>query len=168
MTNENCKLDDIDLALIDVLQQDGTMTLPDIRDALIKRKITRDLSNLSRRIKRLQEENFITFRAVPNYERIGLPHITLVKVRIARTQARSLWKTFDAFEETIRACFPFVILSHKVDGEWSYVLKILARDRDHFEQMHVMLSNLEAVDDIETMTVIGQFIAPVPVSLIEG
>lgn len=65
-------LDEIDLALLQLLREDANRRLADLAQELERKSLGIHVSNISRRVKRLTEEGFLRFEAITNTSPLSL------------------------------------------------------------------------------------------------
>lgn len=120
-------MDRIDVAIMEVLQQDGR-----IPNAALAEKIGLSQSACSRRLDNLEKAGAIRgYHAQLSNDVLG--HRTTVIVHISLSG--QFEKTLSEFEAAIRRC-PNVLSCHLMSGEYDYILRIAARDLADYERIH--------------------------------
>lgn len=121
------KLDRIDIAILDTLQQDGR-----ISNAALAEKIGLSQSACSRRLDNLERSGVIKgyhaelSNAALGYRMTAIVHISL---------SGQFEKTLSEFEAAVKRC-PNVLSCHLMSGEYDYILRIAARDLEDYERIH--------------------------------
>ncbi|EQB30301.1 Lrp/AsnC family transcriptional regulator [Sphingobium ummariense] len=118
-------IDDIDLQILGELQEDGRMTNVDLA-----RKVGLTAPPCLRRVRALEEMGAITsYHAVVDPAMLGYT-ITVFAMVSLKSQAEADLK---AFEDHI-AALPEVRECHMLNGEIDFILKVVARDLQSFQQ----------------------------------
>ncbi len=116
---ENAGLDALDWRLIDLLQNDGSLS-----NAALVEKIGLSASQISRRRARLEERGVVTgYRALIDPAAIGLGITVFIHVALdmhSRDNARR-------FRDLVRLT-PAVLEAHALTGEADYLLKVAVGD----------------------------------------
>ena len=116
-------LDDIDLAMLDLLQADGA-----ISNAALGDKLSLSVTPCWRRRKRLQDEGVIKdYQANLGRRMLGLDVLAFVQIQFG-THADDAPDTF----EKAMHLLPEVLSCHKITGDADYLLQILATDLDAY------------------------------------
>ena len=124
------KLDSIDWAILDILQQDAALPIHAIGD-----RVGLSTNPCWRRIRRMEEEGIVARRvALLNSERLGLATTVFVAIRTNRHDPGWL----AAFAEGI-ACIPEITECHRMAGEVDYLLKLCVRDIAHYDRIYQRL-----------------------------
>jgi len=117
-------LDRIDRKILALLQRDCSTTL-----AEIAAQVGLSTSPCWRRITQLEQARIIKRRvAVLDRTRLGMEVVAFVTVRLSQHGRQNL----ENFERTIRD-FPEVLECFTVTGDMDFILKIVAKDIQHFE-----------------------------------
>ena len=126
------ELDKIDRKILDLLQNDATLSLNDLVEA-----VNLTTTPCWKRLKKLEEAGVIQKRvALLNPEKLGLSFTAFVLV-----------KTSDHSHEWYRqfvstACeFPEVMEFYRMAGEYDYMLKVLVKDMHCFDRFYKKLVN---------------------------
>lgn len=115
-------VDELDLAILNLLRQDGRMTVKDISDQLDRRRAT-----VHNRIAKMEENGTIKgYTVIPDFSKLGF-HITVYILAAVHQQ------TFEGAEqpESISAQIskiPYITEVHNITGEWDYLIKARVRD----------------------------------------
>jgi len=117
------ELDSADLTILRLLQQDGTLS-----NAQLAEHLSLSVTPCWRRLKRLQDEGYITgYQANLNRRKLGLDVLAFVQLRFMVVTDASVKQ----FEEIIRI-HPAVLSCHKITGEADYMLQVVAADLDAY------------------------------------
>ena len=112
-------LDRYDRKILEILQQDGRITVTDLAARIGLSKTPCQI-----RMRRLEERGFIRgYRADIDPERIGRGHIAFVQVSLADTRSAAL----AAFNESVGAVAE-IEQCHMIAGGFDYLLKVRSRD----------------------------------------
>jgi len=138
-------MDDIDRKILSELQRDGRQTLTELAD-----RVQLTLSPCHRRLRELERDQVITgYRAMVDPSAVGFGFHSLLFV----TMRESTRDVIAAFEESV-APVPFVYDADRLCAEPDYLLKVVARDLDHFQQIYdEQLSALPGVQKLITTLV---------------
>lgn len=135
-------LDAQDIRILELLQQDATLTSQQIAEA-----VNMSQSPCWRRINRLQEQGFIAARtALLDRQKLGMEVITFTTVNLAAQSRADL----EAFESRV-VLFPEVLECYTMTGIWDYMLKVVTRDIRHYEifvREHLM--SLEHIGEVHS------------------
>lgn len=121
------ELDKIDRNIIGILQRDATVSVQDIAGQV-------GLTNNPcwRRIKRLEEQGVIERRvAIVNPKAIGLGITAFVSIRIDSHNQQWLTSFADSIEQISE-----IIECHRMTGDVDYLLKVLVRDLEHYDNVY--------------------------------
>lgn len=119
----NIELDQIDLTILRLLQQDGTLSNPALAE-----QVSLSVTPCWRRLKRLEQKGYITgYQATLSRRKLGLGILAFVQLSFAQASDVSAQR----FEETILA-HPAVLSCHKVTGQCDYLLQVVASDLDAY------------------------------------
>ncbi len=118
-------LDEIDLAILALLQEDGRMSNVDLA-----RKVGLTAPPCLRRVRALEESGLIeSYHAALNGPALGYTIMVFAMVSL-KSQAEIDLK---AFEDHV-ATLPEVRECHMLNGEIDFILKVVARDLQSFQQ----------------------------------
>ncbi len=118
-------IDDIDLQILGELQKDGRMT-----NVELARKVGLTAPPCLRRVRALEEAGAITsYHAVVDPAMLGYT-ITVFAMVSLKSQAEADLK---AFQDHV-AALPDVRECHMLNGEIDFILKVVARDLQSFQQ----------------------------------
>ncbi len=118
------KLDDIDLKILKILQEEGRVTNLDIA-----KRVGITAPPCLRRVRALEDEGFIKgYHAELNANLLGYDLVVFAMVGL-HSQAES---DLRAFEEMVNR-WPMVREAYMLNGEIDFILKVVARDLNHFQ-----------------------------------
>ena len=121
-------LDRTDLQLLDALQRDATLSM-----AQLGERVGLSATPCWKRIKRLQDEGYITARlAILDRKKVGLPVTVFVSVRT--TQHDEKWLARFA---AIVTAMPEVLEFHRMSGDVDYMLKVVVGVFDGADHEHL-------------------------------
>lgn len=121
---QQIKIDDIDLEILKALQEDGRIT-----NVKLSEKVGITPPPCLRRVKSLEDAGFIKgYHADLNAGRLGYDLVVFAMVGLD-SQAES---DLQAFEELVGG-WPMVREAYMLNGEIDFMLKIVARDLNHFQ-----------------------------------
>lgn len=113
------QLDQIDRTILEVLGQDGRISVADLA-----RRVGLSKSPTQARLRRLEAEGVITgYRALMDPIQLGLDHVAFVEVRLDDTREAAL----AAFNAKI-AQVPEIEEAHLIAGNFDYLLKVRTQD----------------------------------------
>lgn len=123
-------LDRTDLQLLDALQRDATLSM-----AQLGERVGLSATPCWKRIKRLQDEGYITARlAILDRKKVGLPVTVFVSVRT--TQHDEKWLARFA---AIVTAMPEVLEFHRMSGDIDYMLKVVTGSIDGYDRFYKKL-----------------------------
>jgi Lrp/AsnC family leucine-responsive transcriptional regulator len=118
-------LDKVDRQLLGELQRNGRLSV-----AELARRVHRSLTPCLKRLQRLEREGIIQgYAAKLNAQRLGFQVLAFVEVSVDRTTPDVLERFHAAVRELaeVEEC-------HMIAGTFDYLLKIRARNLDHFRR----------------------------------
>lgn len=119
-------MDQWDRHIIELLQRDGRMTNVDLSE-----KIGLSESPTLRRVRQLEDEGVINrYTAVVDQRKLGLEVTAFVLVVMEKQPDTST----EAFHEAVIA-EPHIIECHAMSGSHDYLMKVVARNMDHFSAL---------------------------------
>ena len=120
-------LDAIDKKILVTLQKRGKLSNADLSEI-----VGLSTSACHRRVGRLEAEGYIRdYVALLDSRAIGLPSTVFVEITLSVQSDEVL----DAFEKAV-ARIPDVLECHLMAGTADYLLKVVARDTEHFAALH--------------------------------
>lgn len=123
-------LDRTDIQLLDALQRDATLSMAQLGEV-----VGLSPTPCWKRIKRLQDEGYITARlAVLDRKKVGLPVTVFVSVRT--TQHDEKWLA--RFAAVVTA-MPEVLEFHRMSGDVDYLLKVVTSSIDGYDRFYKKL-----------------------------
>jgi DNA-binding Lrp family transcriptional regulator len=121
------KTDDIDRAILNVLQKKGRISNAELADL-----VNLSASACHRRVQRLEKDGFIKeYVALLSPRKIGVPTTVFVEITLS-AQADEVLENF----EKAVARIPDVLECHLMAGAADYILKVVAEDTDDFARIH--------------------------------
>lgn len=134
-------LDSKDKLILDLLQKDASLSVAELAE-----QVNLTVSPCWKRLKRLQDENYILKRvALLNEQKLGLALTAFVNIK---TQNHSnAW--FDRFVAGV-GDFAEVIEFYRMAGEYDYMMKVLVKDMAAFDVFYKRLVN--CVDGLTDVT----------------
>lgn len=133
-------LDDIDLAILALLQRDGRISNVDLA-----RAVGLTAPPCLRRVRALEDGGFIqSYHARINGNALGYT-ITVFAMVSLKSQAEADLK---AFEEHV-ATLPEIRECHMLNGEIDFILKIVSHDLQSFQQF--LTANLTSAANVESI-----------------
>ncbi|SMF02947.1 Lrp/AsnC family transcriptional regulator [Pseudogulbenkiania subflava] len=132
-------MDRIDRQLLELLQREGRLSTAELAE-----RVALSPTPVARRLKRLEEEGFISgYRAVLDRRRLKLATTVFVSVRLMhhREDASRL------FEDAVQL-MDEVISCHVVSGAYDYLLEVVVPDLPGYERVVRKLQTLSMVQDM--------------------
>ncbi|MAK89688.1 MAG: AsnC family transcriptional regulator [Oceanospirillaceae bacterium] len=145
------KLDRIDLHILELLQENGSLSNLELAD-----KVGLSPSPCSRRVKALEDSGLIEgYRAHLNAGLLGLDLLALISISMDRHTP----ERFENFERQVAACAE-VLECYLITGQAAdYVLKIIVRDMNAFQQFLLgTLTRIEGVTGVHSSFVMRKVI----------
>lgn len=146
----SAELDNLEIRILEILQRDATIPL-----AALAEKLHSSKSVVWRRLQRMLDSGVIRERvAIVDPRKVGFNVLIFVRVRMGAHDRDLLPK----FMEKVKT-FPQVLECHALLGDVDFLLKVVARDLDDYDQFFSKkLSRIEGVREIISSIAIGQFI----------
>ncbi len=134
-------IDKVDRKILAILQQDSTVSLNDIAEA-----VNLTTTPCWKRLKKLEELGVINKRvALLEPEALGLSLTVFVMIQ-TNDHSHEWYRKFVATVEE----FPEVMEFYRMAGEYDYMMKVLAKDMNDFDQFYKKLVN--SVDGLNNVT----------------
>lgn len=148
MKKDSVKLDKLDIHILELLQQDVSLPVAEIAQRVASSKTV-----VWRRIQKYLKDGVIRERvAILDHHRIGLSVMVIAQVKMARHGKDVL----PNFLKAIRT-FPQVIECHTLMGDVDFLLKIMLRSVDDYEQFFWQkLSKIEGVQEVSSSISMSQ------------
>lgn len=141
------KLSGEDFALLRALQADSHQA-----NAAIGVRINKSESWVSRRIADLMSAGIISGRhAAVDPAKIGLKTTVYLLVSLKHHGDGNIEK----FEAAVEA-MPNAVEWARLSGSWDFMVKLLVRDAEHYEELHDKLSKLPLISRVRSKLVIGR------------
>lgn len=135
-------MDLVDAKILREVQSDAGRSMAEIAESLAM-----STSAYHRRLKALEQSGAISgYAAVLNSKALGLRLQAFVEIRLSDQSQQ----TMDRFEEAANS-FDEILSCHLLSGDADYMLRIAARDLDHFDRLHRdCLAKLPSVSSIKS------------------
>jgi len=134
-------VDRTDKKIIAELQADGRLSLTELAD-----KVGLSLSPCHRRVKNLEETGIISgYRAQIDTARLGLSFSVIVFVSLEKADRQAV----SSFEKAV-VDVPEVISAQRLFGNPDYMLHVLTRDMESFQQLYDL--DLSALPGVQRLT----------------
>jgi Lrp/AsnC family leucine-responsive transcriptional regulator len=152
------KLDAIDHKLLDILQANGKIT-----NAQLSKDVGLSPAPTLERVKKLEQSGIIqSYHAQVNREKVGLGVMTYVQVTLKGHQKSII----EAFTNKINKV-PEIIECHHVTGQCDFLLKVIAKDINHYQQLIMdTINEIDVVASTQTMVILQTIknskVLPVP------
>ncbi|CAG19381.1 MULTISPECIES: Lrp/AsnC family transcriptional regulator [Photobacterium] len=125
-------LDNVDKTLLRLLQQNGTMALADLAEA-----VNLTTTPCWKRLKRLEESGILRKRvALLDPIKLGLSFTAFVQIKTSNHSKE--W--YHCFVETVSE-FPEVMEFYRMAGEYDYMMKVQVADMAAFDNFYKKLVN---------------------------
>jgi DNA-binding Lrp family transcriptional regulator len=160
-TAETLILDDIDRKILAELQEDGRMT-----NVELARRAGISAPPCLRRVRRLEEAGYIAgYHAATDAQKLGWQIAFFVIVGL-ESQKQTVLEAFEA----LVAGWPEVRECHMIRGGGDFLLKLVARDAAHENQLTARLTNGPTVTKVQTLQTIrtSRALAGVPMERFGG
>nr|WP_038149928.1 Lrp/AsnC family transcriptional regulator [Vibrio litoralis] len=134
-------LDKVDKTLLNMLQQDATVSLQELADT-----VNLTTTPCWKRLKRLEEQGMIDKKvALLNPEKLGLSFVAFALIK-TNNHSNEWYQTFvDTVSE-----FPEVMEFYRMAGEFDYMMKVLVSDMKTYDEFYKKLVN--SVEGISNVT----------------
>lgn len=138
MKTERITLDRTDKRILELLQQDGSLSNLELAD-----KVGLSPSPCSRRVKALEDSGLISgYRALLDARKLGLDLQAMISISMDKHTP----ERFEQFEAQVRAC-PEILECYLITGQAAdYVLKVLVEDMEAYQQF--LLGTLTRIDGV--------------------
>ncbi len=154
-------LDQTDRKILEILQTDATLSASDIAD-----RVGLSQSPCWRRINRLEKRGIIRRRvALLDQRALGLNVVVFAHIKLSAHGRKSL----PEFENAIRN-FPEVLDCFTTTGEVDYILKVVTRNIESYEQFfRNSLSQLPSVQEVNSTVALSNIktTTALPLGLVE-
>jgi len=136
------KLDGIDKSILKVLQENARISNVDLAN-----EVGLSPSACSRRLEQLHKSGVIEgYQAIISNRALGQTITAIVHITLDRQAGREL----DFFEKAVADC-PHIVACFLMSGEHDYIIRVNARDMEHFEYIHKhWLSNLPGISRMQS------------------
>lgn len=121
------KLDQIDLAILRTLQENGRISNADLAD-----RVGLSASSCSRRLDILEKSGVISgYHARVSHKALDYKMIVIVHISLTGQFA----KTLAEFEAAVKRV-PNVLVCYLMSGEYDYILRVACKDLEDYERIH--------------------------------
>jgi DNA-binding Lrp family transcriptional regulator len=121
------KLDNIDLAILKTLQENGRISNADLAD-----RIGLSASSCSRRLDILEKSGVISgYHARVSHKALDYKMIVIVHISLSGQFA----KTLAEFEAAVKRV-PNILVCYLMSGEYDYILRVACKDLEDYERIH--------------------------------
>ena len=153
------QIDLIDLKILEILQKNSQKTLKEISQS-----INLSLTPTHDRIKRLEIDGYLNkYVAILDRKKLGIGLIVHCQVTLDKQTKNN----FTEFERTILT-YPEVVECSMVSGSFDYLLKLVIKDMDNYNQFYQQkLAVLASVAHISTLFVIQEIKSSTQIPLSE-
>ena len=141
------KLDEIDKKILNILQQNGRIT-----NAQLASEVGLSPPPMLERVKKLEKNGIIQkYVAVLDYKKIDKSTMVFVSLSLARHRIKSI----DQVNQEILK-LPEVLECYHIAGEQDYLLKIVVKDVQEYEQFILKkLAQISAISKIKSYVVLS-------------
>jgi DNA-binding Lrp family transcriptional regulator len=121
------KLDQIDLAILKTLQENGRISNADLAD-----RVGLSASSCSRRLDILEKSGVISgYHARVSHKALDYKMMVIVHISLSGQFA----KTLAEFEAAVKRV-PNILVCYLMSGEYDYILRIACKDLEDYERIH--------------------------------
>jgi Lrp/AsnC family transcriptional regulator, leucine-responsive regulatory protein len=121
------KLDQIDLAILKTLQENGRISNADLAD-----RVGLSASSCSRRLDILEKSGVISgYHARVSHKALDYKMMVIVHISLSGQFA----KTLAEFEAAVKRV-PNVLVCYLMSGEYDYILRVACKDLEDYERIH--------------------------------
>jgi Lrp/AsnC family transcriptional regulator, leucine-responsive regulatory protein len=121
------KLDQIDLAILKTLQENGRISNADLAD-----RVGLSASSCSRRLDILERSGVISgYHARVSHKALDYKMMVIVHISLSGQFA----KTLAEFEAAVKRV-PNVLVCYLMSGEYDYILRVACKDLEDYERIH--------------------------------
>ena len=121
------KLDQIDLAILKTLQENGRISNADLAD-----RVGLSASSCSRRLDILERSGVISgYHARVSHKALDYRMMVIVHISLSGQFA----KTLAEFEAAVKRV-PNILVCYLMSGEYDYILRIACKDLEDYERIH--------------------------------
>ena len=141
------KFDKIDKKILNILQENGRITNADLAS-----KVGLSPPPMLERVKKLEKNGIITkYVALLDPKKIDKSTIIFVSLTLARHRLKSIDQVKDEFSN-----FPEVLECYSITGEEDYLLKVMVRDVEEYENFMLnKLAKIPAISRIKSFVVLS-------------
>ena len=156
----NMALDDLDRAILSILQAEGRTSIADLA-----RRIDLSAPATHARLRQLEEAGYIQrYAALLDRERVGYDMLCFIQVGLQLHQPEQV--------EAVRVAMrdlPEVLECHHITGEYDYLLKVVVRNRKDLERFVLeRLTPIRGIARIHTSLVLTEVKSTTALPITEG
>ena len=141
MEESELKLDRIDFRILDLLQEDASLSNADVAE-----RVGLSANACWRRTRRLEEQGVIRKRvALLSQEKLSLNVTVFVGIRTNEHNDRWLKKFADGVRQ-----IPEVVEFYRMSGDTDYMLKIVVRDIADYDRVYKKLISVVPLHDVSS------------------
>jgi len=142
------EFDDIDRAILRILQADGRVSNADLA-----RQVRLSPPAVHARVRRLEEAGVIRgYVALMDHEALGFELLCLINISMERHRRKDIEQVRQAVQD-----MPEVLECHHLTGEFDYQLKVVVHNRKELEQFVIdRLSTIPGIAHIRTSLVFSE------------
>ncbi|MGJ7505683.1 Lrp/AsnC family transcriptional regulator [Variovorax sp. ZT5P49] len=119
------ELDEIDRAILQILQTDGRLA-----NAEIAGRVSLSPPACWKRLKRLEEHVILGYHAALNPQALGWGLFAFISISLDSHSEKAM-RTFEAGVMAL----PSVVACHNVSGKYDYLLQVVVRDMEAFHEL---------------------------------
>ena len=142
------EVDKTDLKILKLLQENAQLTFKEI-----SQQINLSITPIHDRIKRMEKEGVIEkYVTILNKKKVGTSLVVYCNITLDKQTRHN----FTEFEERVTQ-FPEVVECHIVSGGFDYLLKVITKDMESYNQFHQQkLSVMSSVAHIHSFFVMSE------------
>ena len=143
------KIDAVDKKILKILQQEGRVT-----NAQLSKEIGLSPAPTLERVKKLEQIGYIEgYHGVLSREKVGLGVATFVQVSLKSHNKKTIEKFVGAIDKIDE-----VIECHHTTGSCDFILKVVSKDISSYQKLMLeKITNIEEIDDMESMVILSTF-----------
>ncbi|MEN8138184.1 MAG: Lrp/AsnC family transcriptional regulator [Bacteroidota bacterium] len=140
-------MDEIDKKILGALQKDARMTMKELAN-----EVGISTTPVYERVKRLQRNGTLSFKAVVDKKKVGYSMIVFCQVTLNSHEI----DTINNFEKRINS-LPEIVESYHTAGSFDYLLKVIVKDMNHYQSFLVeKLSSTKVMANIQSVFVMSE------------
>lgn len=140
-------LDKLDIEILNLLQQDGKLTIKDIT-----KKLNLTSTPIHERIKRMEKQGVIQgYRAIVDQEKVGKSQTVLLSLHMEEYNPKNI----SSFEKLVTR-MPQVLECYHLAGTIDYHLKIVVRDIKEYDTFLMQIAKVPYISVVSSSIVLHQ------------